>query len=118
VATLKMPNPATDTRFGRSITFRDGVVVVGSESAAYVFKRNSGLWKFAQKLTPPAADGQVDFPIALRYEAGTLLASAYRNVAPSVVYVYGLDATGRFVRRATVKASDARPAIISARTSA
>jgi FG-GAP repeat len=109
VATLKMPNPAIDTRFGRSITFRDGVVVVGSESAAYVFKRNNGLWKFAQKLTPPAADGQVDFPIALRYEAGTLLASAYRNVAPSVVHVYELDAIGRFVRRATVKASDGTP---------
>jgi hypothetical protein len=106
IATLKAPNPSVETEFGRSLTFRDGVLVVGASNAAYVFKRSGTAFNFAQTLRPPAADDVADFPVALRYEGGTLLASGFRNEAPGVVYVFELSSTGTFVRRATVKASD------------
>jgi hypothetical protein len=106
VQTLTAPDPSAQNEFGRSLTFRDGVLVVGSANAAYVFKRGTRLFRYTQTLTPPAADGVGSFPVALRYEGGTLLASGFRRNAPSVVYVFERDLTGVFVRRAKVKASD------------
>jgi hypothetical protein len=99
-ATLAAPTPGSDRHFGSTITFRDGVVVIGSDTAAYVFRQGAGKFNFVQKLVPPAADRAVEFPMALRYQDGTLFASAYRGSAlPSVVYLFGLDATRKFVRR-------------------
>lgn len=106
VQRLTAPNPSAQTDFGRVLTFRDGVLVVAGGNAAYVFKRGTRLFRYTQTLTPPAADGVGGFPVALRYEGGTLLASGSRSTAPSVVYVFERDATGVFVRRAKVKASD------------
>jgi hypothetical protein len=107
VQRLTAPNPSAQSDFARVLTFRDGVLVVGGGSAAYVFKRGSnGLFRYTQTLTPPAADGVGGFPIALRYEGGTLLASGFRRTAPSVVYIFERDSAGVFVRRAKVKASD------------
>jgi hypothetical protein len=106
VQTLTAPNPSAQSDFGRVLTFRDGVLVVGGGNAAYVFKRGDRLFRYTQTLTPPAADGVGGFPVALRYEGGTLLASGSRSTAPSVVYVFERDSTGVFVRRAKVKASD------------
>ena len=106
VQRLTAPNPSAESDFGRVITFRDGVLVVGGGNAAYVFKRGTRLFRYTQTLTPPAADGVDGFPVALRYERGTLLASGSRSTAPSVVYVFERDSTGVFVRRAKVKASD------------
>ena len=106
VQTLTAPNPSAQSDFGRVLTFRDGVLVVGGGNAAYVFKRGNRLFRYTQTLTPPAADGVDGFPVALRYEGGTLLASGSRSTAPSVVYVFERDSTGVFVRRAKVKASD------------
>ena len=106
VQTLTAPNPSAGA-FGSKLTFRDGVLVVGGAGAAYVFKRGTRLFRFTQTLTPPAADGVNDFPVALRYEGGTLLASGFRSRAPSVVYVFERDSTtGLLVRRGKVKASD------------
>lgn len=99
-ATLVAPTSGSDRHFGRTITFRDGVVVIGSDTAAYVFRRGNGKFNYVQKLAPPAADRAVEFPMALRYEAGTLFASAYRGGAlPSIVYIFEVDSTGRFVPR-------------------
>ena len=118
VQRLTAPNPSAQSDFGRVLTFRDGVLVVGGGNAAYVFKRGNRLFRFTQTLTPPAADGVGGFPIALRYEGGTLLASGSRSTAPSVVYVFERDATGVFVRRAKVKAPTALQATPSGPPSA
>jgi hypothetical protein len=108
VQTLNAPVPDAD--FGRTIVFRDGVVIVGDRTAAYVYKRNSaGAWTLRQTLRPPATDGVTLFPVALKYEAGTLLASASRDARPSLVYVFELATDGRFFRRASLRALDARP---------
>lgn len=108
VQTLNGPIP--NAGFGRTITFRDGLVIVGDQTAAYVYKRNSsGVWTLRQTLRPPAADGVALFPVALKYEAGTLLASAFHDTLPSLVYVFELGTDGRFVRRARLRALDARP---------
>ena len=108
VQTLNPPIP--DAGFGRSITFRDGLVSVGDQTAAYVYNRtNNGVWTLRQTLRPPATDGVSQFPVALKYEAGTLLASASRDAHPGLVYVFELAADGRFFRRATLRARDARP---------
>jgi hypothetical protein len=107
VQRLTAPNPSAQTDFGRVLTFRDGVLVVGGGNSAYIFKRGTRLFRYTQTLTPPAADGVGGFPVALRYEGGRLLASGSRRTAPSVVYIFERDsATGALVRRAKVKASD------------
>jgi len=108
VQTLHPPVP--DAGFGRTITWRDGLAIVGDQTAAYVYKRNSsGAWTRRQTLRPPATDGVTQFPVALKYEGGTLIASASRNARPGVVYVFELGTDGRFVRRATLRALDGRP---------
>jgi hypothetical protein len=102
--------PISGEQFGRAIAFRDGLVIVGSQTAAYVYKRSSGVWTLRQTLRPPVADGVTLFPVALRYEAGTLLASAYRgDTLNSVVYVFELDTNGRFFQRTKLRALDAQP---------
>ena len=101
VDTLKPPASAAETRFGRSLTFRDGVLVVGGANAAYVFRRSNGVWTLRQRLLP-APFISVDFPRALRYEAGTLVTSLRSGVAPprgspSYVVIFELNSTGGFV---------------------
>jgi hypothetical protein len=108
VQTINPPIP--DAGFGRTITFRDGLVIIGDQTAAYVYKRNSsGVWTLRQTLRPPAADGVAMFPMVLKYEAGTLFGSAFHDGLPNLVYVFELGADGRFVRRARLRALDARP---------
>jgi hypothetical protein len=108
VATLKAPNPLAQHDFGRVLTFRDGVLVVGGAKAAYIFKRSNGAFKLTQTLRPLAADDVGVFPVALRYQEGRLIASAFPSGKPGVVLVYELSSTGAFVRRATLKAGDGR----------
>jgi hypothetical protein len=106
-ATLTASDPTQEGEFGRSVTFRDGLLVVGSVNAAYVFTRKDGAWKQIQRIAPPAADSVISFADALRYESGTLAVSGRsNNTAGDQIYVYERDATGRFVRRATLRASD------------
>ena len=108
VQTLTAPTPVSRDQFGRALAFRDGFVFVGSDTAAYIFKRSHGVWRHFQTLKPPAMDGVQGFPVALRYEAGTLLVSADRGSAlPNVVYVFERDASGKFVRRARLQALNA-----------
>jgi hypothetical protein len=108
VQTLTAPTPVSRDEFGRALAFRDGFAFVGSKTATYIFKRSNGVWRHFQTLKPPAADGAGRFPVALRYEAGTLLASADRGSAlPNFVYVFERDASGKFVQRAKLRALDA-----------
>lgn len=103
VDTLQAPNDSGETRFGRSLTFRDGVLVVGGANAAYVFRRSNGIWTFRQKLPPQ--QNFTDFPVALRYEGGTLLATARRLHAGNVVVIYEMDSAGTFASTALVTGS-------------
>jgi hypothetical protein len=102
--------PVPDDAFGSALTFRDGLLVVGGRSAAHVYKRSNGVWVHTQTLQPLATDAVELFPIALRYEGGTLLATAYRGFTlPSLVYVFELDTNGRFFRRTRLRALDPKP---------
>ena len=40
--------------FGRRIAFRDGVVVIASNTFLHVFARGNGTWSHVQKIAPPA----------------------------------------------------------------
>jgi hypothetical protein len=107
-ATIVSPDTTPGANFGRSLTFRDGALIVGTTTAAYVYKRANGAWKFSQRLAPPAADDIVLFAEAMRYEAGELAISALDRVTlRGSVYVFEIDAsTGKFVRRARVRPAD------------
>ena len=101
VDTLRAPASAGETRFGRSLTFRDGVLVVGGANAAYVFRRSNGIWTLRQRLLP-APFASIDFPRALRYEGGVLVTSVRSGLAPprgapGYVIVFELNSTGSFV---------------------
>jgi hypothetical protein len=104
-ATLSSPDP-TDIYFGDTITYRDGLIIIGANTSTHIFKRSNGVWKHFQRLTAPAADQVVEFPMAVRYQDGMLFASAYRGeTLPSVVYYFTRNASGKFVRRSTLAAS-------------
>jgi hypothetical protein len=101
--------PVKNAGFGNAIVFRDGIVVVSDNTSAYVYKRNSaGAWTLRQTLRPPATDSVTLFPLAVKYEAGTLIASASRNARSGLVYVFELGTDGRFFRRATLHALDSK----------
>jgi hypothetical protein len=101
-ATIVASDRTTDDGFGQAISFRDGLLVVGSTRAAYVYKRVNGVWRERQKIVPPAADG-VDTFRGLEHEAGVLAIAAFSSGNIGLrdsVYVFEQDANGRFVRRA------------------
>ncbi len=95
-------------QFGRSITFRDNIAVVGASGAAYVFKRASnGVWSKTQKLAPPSGDQVIDFAVSVRYQDGYVAVGAYRQNAPGAVYVFEISrTTGKLVRRTRISAND------------
>jgi hypothetical protein len=101
VDTLNAPESSGETRFGRSLTVRDGVLVVGGANAAYVFRRRNGVWAWRQTLLPrPFAS--IDFPRALRYQDGTLIMSVRSGLtppfgAPAYVIIYEMNSSGNFV---------------------
>jgi hypothetical protein len=101
-ASDRMPPQSSNSRgeeFGRAVSFRDGLLVVGSNRAAYVYQRVNGVWRERQKIVPPSADGIGLFANALKHEAGVLAIGAFGEHG-GYLYVLEQDATGRFVRRA------------------
>jgi hypothetical protein len=108
-ATITASDMTSGDEFGRAVSYRDGLLVVGSVRAAYVFKRMNGAWRQRQKIVPAAADGVGLFATDLKHEAGVLAIGAFGNeTTRDSVFVYEQDATGRFVRRARIMASDGR----------
>ena len=108
-ATLTPPDAASESRFGRAIAFRDGLVLIASEAAVHVFKRIGGVWTAIQKLTPPDAR---EFPtaLALRYENGILaIGSRGGGTLGNVAFIYELNSNGKFVKRATLEPADGAP---------
>ena len=105
-ATLTVNPPPTFGEFGRTLTYRDGILVVGARQAAYVFQRSNGVWTQRQKITPPAADGVLVFAQALHYENGTLAIGANRHNLPGSVYIYERDAAGKFIARGKLLSPD------------
>ena len=112
-ATLTVPDAVPvgfrSNGFGRAITFRDGLAVIGSYSFVHVFRRVNGVWTDVQKLAPPPQPSPTgpDFwkISAMRYENG-ILAIGWNHFAGSLVHVYELASTGKLVKRATLRASD------------
>lgn len=110
--TLTPGNPTANERFGRTLAYRDGILVVGANKAAYVFQRNNGVWTQRQKLTPPAADNVLTFADSLRYEDGTLAIGANSRAfdRPGAVYIYQRDTTGKFIARGKLVSPHSSPA--------
>lgn len=98
--TIVASDRTTGDRFGQSISFRDGLLVVGSARAIYVYKRVNGAWREQQKIVPPAAD-ELNVVGDLQHEAGVLAFVAFSSSDfRHAFYVFEQDANGRFVRRA------------------
>jgi hypothetical protein len=103
-ATLSSTSSA-DTRFGSSMYSRDGLVIIGAQLSAHVFKRSNGAWTHSQRLTVPASDEVVAFPVALRHQDGTLFATGYRGEdQPSYVYRFTRNSSGKFILRGKLSA--------------
>jgi len=81
VGTVKLPafvaQNIRETEFGRALTWRDGVLVVGGSKAAYYFSRSNGIWTFRSVLAPLHRFLGSSFPAALRYEAGETVLTAF-----------------------------------------
>jgi hypothetical protein len=89
--------------FGRAVSYRDGLLIVGSNRAAYVYKRVNGTWREQQKLTPAPADSILVFAVDLKHEAGILAIGAQPKAtipaSPGSLYIFEQNAAGTFVRR-------------------
>jgi hypothetical protein len=95
--------------FGRALTFRDGLAVIASDSFVHVFRRVNGVWTDIQKLEPPPKPSPTNdlWKIsAMRYENGILAIGWNHFIGDSLVHVYELASTGKFVKRATLRATD------------
>jgi hypothetical protein len=95
--TLSPSDPVTDGRFGQVLAYRDGILVVGSRQAAYIFQRNgAGVWTQRQKITLPVRE--------LRYEDGTLAIAASGEI-----FIYERNAAGKFIPRGQLLSPDGLP---------
>ena len=105
--TLTASDKTSGDEFGRAVSYRDGLAIVGSKRAAYVYKRVNGAWQQIQKITPPVTDGAGGYARALKHEAGVLaVGAATQDVHSGVLYIYQQDASGKFVQRARLLPSD------------
>jgi hypothetical protein len=94
---LRPSNAAPFESFGLGLAYRDGVLLVASDLAVYVFQRNSsGVWTQRQKFPFP--------PTAMRYEDGTLALGA-----SGAVNIYQRDAAGKFTLRQKLVSPDSAP---------
>jgi hypothetical protein len=95
--TLSPSDPVLSGRFGHALAYRDGILIVASAQAAYIFQRNSsGVWTQRQKITVPAQ--------ALRYEDGTLAIAASGEI-----FIYERNAAGKFIPRGQLLSPDGSP---------
>jgi hypothetical protein len=128
VGTIKLPESVAhnirETEFGRVLTWRDGVLIVGGNQAAYYFSRRNGIWTFRDVVRPQFLSPGSAFPVALRYErgdadivgspqlhgVGTLLASEFgAPCCPSRVHIFHLSPTREsFLYAGFVQPSDSR----------
>ena len=128
VGTIKLPGSVAqnlgETEFGRALTWRDGVLIVGGNKAAYYFSRSNGVWTFRDVLRPQFLPAGSAFPVALRYEGGdadiagspqlhgvgTLLASEFAAACcPSRVHIFHLSPTRQtFLYVGFVQPTDSR----------
>jgi hypothetical protein len=104
--------PGFGPRFGAQIAFRDGVAVIANHSFLHVFRRVNGVWTDVQKLAPPPRGGvqpaNWEVISSMRFENGILAVGASNfagDTGKNVVYLYELDASRKFVLRATLRAS-------------
>jgi hypothetical protein len=99
---IQSPDASPLARFGQTIAFRDGTLVVGSQAAAYVYRRADGVWKLRQTLQLKAAQGQFYSVLSMWYEAGELVIGAGGSA-----YVFETDSSGKFVQRARLQPANA-----------
>jgi hypothetical protein len=114
ISTLTASDADMGDRFGRTLAYRDGILVVGSQKAAYVYQRSNGVWTQRQKLSAPAADGVDTYADSLRYQDGTLAIGADANLSrtagvPGAVYIYERNSSGRFIPRGKLVSTDSSP---------
>ena len=103
-ATIVASDRTEGDDFGRAVSYRDGLLIVGSNRAAYVYKRVDGAWREQQKVRLGTTDGVGD----LKHEAGVLAIGARSETATSL-YIFERNAAGTFVRRARITARAGEP---------
>lgn len=103
------PDDVSEGKFGQSLAFRDGYVMVGSSQSVDVFKRGNGRWNLVQRLASPA--GETDFAKTMHFESGVLVVGAPNfgsDRRHGTVYVYERNSAGSFVLRASLVPTDSR----------
>jgi hypothetical protein len=113
-ATVVASDRTEGDEFGRAVSYRDGLLIVGSNRAAYVYKRVNGAWREQQKITPAPADSVHVFAVDLKHEAGILAIGASTQSAipalPGSLFIFEQNAAGTFVRRARIMGPTNEPA--------
>jgi FG-GAP repeat protein len=92
--------------FGRAVSYRDGLLIVGSNRAAYVYQRVNGAWRERQKVVPGLEPVGL-FAQDLKHEAGVLVigatgAETFPVQPRGLLYIFERNAAGTFVRRARI----------------
>lgn len=105
-ATIVASDRTEGDEFGRAVSYRDGLLIVGSNRAAYVYTRINGAWREQQKVMLGTGDGVVD----LKHEAGVLAIGARGDAPRGFLYIFERNAVGLFVRRARITGAAGEPA--------
>lgn len=95
--------------FGSALTFRDGLAVIGSYSFVHVFRRGNGVWTDVQQFAVPPSPAFREPVSSMHYENGILAIGLNSAADGSLVQVYEVAPTGKFVKRATLKAPGGSP---------
>jgi hypothetical protein len=94
-ATIVASDRTQGDDFGRVVSYVDALLIVGSNRAAYVYKRVNGAWREQQKVMLETTDRIID----LKHEAGVLAIGGASEFQLSF-YIFERNAAGRFVRHA------------------
>lgn len=81
-ATIVASDRTEGDQFGRAVSYRDNLLIVGSNRAAYIYKLVSGVWREQQKLTPRAKDHAFIFAGALKHQDGVLAVGSFGSRSP------------------------------------
>ena len=94
-ATIVASDRTQGDDFGRVVSYVDALLIVGSNRAAYVYKRVNGAWREQQKVMLETTDRIID----LKHEAGVLAIGGASEFQLSF-YIFERNAAGRFIRHA------------------
>jgi hypothetical protein len=114
--TLRPIDTAPVDGFGKTISYRDNIAIIGANRAAYVFRRTPEGWKQTDKLAPPSTENLLSFAHSLDHQDGAVTIGAtfldpnspFGSWQLSSVYAFEITSAGKRLRTQKLVPSDSQ----------